>query len=85
MDLYLKGKTAIVSGASQGIGRAIAKELAMEGVKVFATARNEELLNNLKDEIVAAGERRRLFSCRTSLQQMHRKPSQQLHCRHWGR
>lgn len=55
MDLYLKGKTAIVSGASQGFGRAIAKELAMEGVKVFATARNEDLLDSLKDEIIAAG------------------------------
>lgn len=55
MDLYLKGKTALVTGASQGIGRAIAKELAIEGVKVFATARNEDLLNSLKEEVVAAG------------------------------
>jgi 3-oxoacyl-[acyl-carrier protein] reductase len=55
MDLYLKGKTAIVTGASQGIGRAIVKELAIEGVKVFATARNEDLLKSLKDEIVVAG------------------------------
>ncbi|SDG92659.1 SDR family NAD(P)-dependent oxidoreductase [Chitinophaga filiformis] len=55
MDLYLKGKTAVVSGASQGIGRAIAKELAAEGVKVFATARNEELLHSLREEIVAVG------------------------------
>jgi len=55
MDLYLKGKTAIVSGASQGFGRAITKELAIEGVKVFATARNEELLNSLKAEIAVAG------------------------------
>jgi len=55
MDLYLNGKTAVVSGASQGIGRAIAKELAIEGVKVFATARNEDLLGSLRDEIVAAG------------------------------
>jgi 3-oxoacyl-[acyl-carrier protein] reductase len=55
MDLYLKGKTAVVTGASQGIGRAIVKELALEGVKVLATARNEDLLNSLKDEIAAAG------------------------------
>ncbi|HVI47830.1 MAG TPA: SDR family oxidoreductase [Chitinophaga sp.] len=55
MDLYLKGKTAVVSGASQGFGRAIVKELAQEGVKVFATARNEALLNSLKEEIAAAG------------------------------
>lgn len=55
MDLYLKGKTAVVTGASQGIGRAVAKELALEGVKVFVTGRNEDLLRELKAEIVAAG------------------------------
>lgn len=55
MDLYLKGKNAIVTGASQGLGRAITKELAREGVKVFATARNEQLLTSLKDEINAEG------------------------------
>ena len=55
MDLYLKGKTAVVTGASQGLGRAITKELALEGVKVIATARNEVLLNSLKDEIREAG------------------------------
>lgn len=55
MDLYLKGKTAIVTGASQGLGRAIAKELAIEGVKVFAVARNRDLLNSLKNEVAALG------------------------------
>ncbi|MEJ1237433.1 SDR family oxidoreductase [Chryseolinea sp. T2] len=55
MDLYLKGKTAVVTGASKGMGRAIAKELAREGVKVFATGRNEELLSSLKDEIIESG------------------------------
>lgn len=55
MDLYLKGKTAIVTGASQGIGRAIVKELAAEGVKVFATGRNLALLNSLVNEVVGAG------------------------------
>lgn len=53
MDLHLKGKTAVVTGASQGIGRAIVKELAREGVRVFATARNESLLNTLRAEVEA--------------------------------
>lgn len=52
MDLNLKGKTAVVTGASQGLGRAIALELAREGVRVFGTARNEEMLNSLKKDIV---------------------------------
>lgn len=53
--MYLSGKTAVVTGGSQGIGRAIAKALAMEGVKVLVTARNPDLLQSLKAEIVAGG------------------------------
>lgn len=55
MDLQLSGKTALVTGASQGLGRAIAKTLAAEGVKILATARNEALLASLSQEIVEAG------------------------------
>ncbi|MDU4128250.1 MULTISPECIES: SDR family NAD(P)-dependent oxidoreductase [Pantoea] len=55
MDLYLKGKKAVVTGASQGLGRAIARTLAEEGVTVFATARNASLLNELKQEFICAG------------------------------
>ncbi|UVM40517.1 SDR family oxidoreductase [Pseudomonas sp. B21-017] len=55
MDMQLAGKTALVTGASQGLGRAIVKSLAAEGVKVFATARNEELLASLASEITDAG------------------------------
>lgn len=55
MELHLKGKTALVTGASMGIGRAIAKGLALEGVKVCITARRRELLEEFSKEIVAAG------------------------------
>ena len=41
MDLRLSGKTALVTGGSQGIGRAIACQLASEGVKVAIAARDE--------------------------------------------
>ena len=55
MDLQLRGKTALVTGASQGIGRAIAKALAAEGVRVCIAARRRELLDQLAQEIIAAG------------------------------
>ncbi len=55
MDLQLKGRTALVTGASTGIGRAIAAELAAEGVKMAVVARRRELLEMLAAEIAAAG------------------------------
>ncbi len=58
MDLQLHDKTALVTGASMGIGRAIAKGLAAEGVHLAAVARRAELLETLAEEIVAAGGRR---------------------------
>lgn len=44
MDLSLKGKTAIVCGSSQGIGRAIANQLANQGAQIIAYARNSDKL-----------------------------------------
>src|SRR5258708_34151045 len=55
MDLDLKSKTAVVTGASIGIGRAIAKALALEGVRVVAVARRKDLLEQLVQEVHAAG------------------------------
>jgi 3-oxoacyl-[acyl-carrier protein] reductase len=55
MDTQLKDKTALVTGASAGIGRACAKALALEGAQVAIVARRGELLEELAAEIVAAG------------------------------
>jgi 3-oxoacyl-[acyl-carrier protein] reductase len=55
MDLQLAGRTALVTGASTGIGRAIAKGLAREGVKLAVTGRQRGKLGALGDEIVADG------------------------------
>ena len=55
MDLRLAGRTALVTGASAGIGRGIAKALAAEGVRVAITARRIERLRELAAEIRAGG------------------------------
>ncbi|HWP13044.1 MAG TPA: SDR family oxidoreductase [Ramlibacter sp.] len=55
MDLQLKDKTALVTGASVGIGRGIALALAAEGVRLAVSARRVALLDELADEIVAQG------------------------------
>jgi 3-oxoacyl-[acyl-carrier protein] reductase len=55
MDLKLEGRTALVTGASMGIGRAIARALAAEGVEVCIAARRAELLEELAAEIESAG------------------------------
>jgi 3-oxoacyl-[acyl-carrier protein] reductase len=51
----LKDKVALVTGASQGIGRATARALAEAGAKVAAAARNADKLASLVAEIEAAG------------------------------
>lgn len=55
MDLQLGGKTALVTGASMGIGRAIARGLAAEGVRLCIVARRKNLLEELAQEIAAIG------------------------------
>lgn len=47
----LQDKIAIVTGASRGIGRAVAAELAREGANLTITGRDEETLNSVKEEI----------------------------------
>ena len=51
MELNIAGKAAIVTGASQGLGRAIARELAREGVRTLLVARNGDKLSALAGEI----------------------------------
>ncbi|HEY0095345.1 MAG TPA: SDR family NAD(P)-dependent oxidoreductase, partial [Archangium sp.] len=55
MDLDLKGRAALVTGSSRGIGRAIATALAREGVRVCLSARGAEGLEATAAELRASG------------------------------
>lgn len=57
MDLGIKGKVALVTGANRGIGKASALELAKEGCNLVITGRNEADLAKAEKEIKALGVR----------------------------
>jgi 3-oxoacyl-[acyl-carrier protein] reductase len=57
----LEGKTAFVTGASQGIGRACALELAKKGARIALAARNLTKLEAVAEEIAAAGGQAQTF------------------------
>jgi len=58
MKVQLFGKTALVTGASSGIGRALAKALGKQGVVLAVSARRKQALDSLADEIEKAGGKR---------------------------
>jgi len=58
VDLELKGKTAVVTGGSRGIGKAIARELALEGVDVAISARDQAALEATAAELASETGRR---------------------------
>lgn len=80
MDMKLDGKTCLVTGASIGIGRGIAKVMAAEGCRLAVLARRSGLLEELAAEIESAGHDRPLLIVEDLTQQgamdsIHRKIS----------
>jgi 3-oxoacyl-[acyl-carrier protein] reductase len=60
--MSLSERVAFVTGASQGIGRACALKLATAGAAIAVAARNQEKLNELTNEITAAGGKAAAFA-----------------------
>ncbi|MGH7338512.1 MAG: SDR family NAD(P)-dependent oxidoreductase [Myxococcota bacterium] len=58
----LDGKTALITGSSKGIGRAIAEALAAEGAQVVISSRKADACEQVAEEIEAAGGRARAFA-----------------------
>ncbi len=54
MDLGLRGRSVLITGASQGIGEGVARVFAEEGCNLHLTARNEENLAIVRDSILTA-------------------------------
>jgi NAD(P)-dependent dehydrogenase (short-subunit alcohol dehydrogenase family) len=55
MEINLKGRTAVITGASRGLGEAMAKALAVEGAQIALVARDRTRLERVRDDIVANG------------------------------
>lgn len=62
----LEGKNAVITGASQGLGKAIAEQFVREGAKLVICARNEPLLAKTAEELTASGGTVYTYTCDVS-------------------
>ena len=73
LKVDLSGQNAIVTGASQGLGRAMAIALAAAGARVACVARNEEKLKATLAEIEAAGGQGEVMAADVSIKETLRR------------
>ncbi|MEZ2746428.1 SDR family oxidoreductase [Halopseudomonas bauzanensis] len=63
MDLNLAGKRALVGGASQGLGAACARQLALQGAEIIALARSEDKLSEVIEQLPTAEGQKHGYIC----------------------
>jgi len=68
MSISWKNKTAVITGASSGVGASFARFLAQAGLHVVLTARREERLKDLQAEIIAQGGKADFFAADISIE-----------------
>jgi NAD(P)-dependent dehydrogenase (short-subunit alcohol dehydrogenase family) len=61
MEINLKGRTAVITGGSRGLGEAMAKALAGAGAQIALVARDRERLERVRGDVVAAGAAAEVF------------------------
>ena len=83
INVDLSGQVAIVTGASQGIGKACALELARNGARVACLARNADKLAATVAEIEAAGGQAGAFACSVTDRESVDKVVDEI-AEHWG-
>ena len=74
----LMGRRALVTGAGRGIGREIARQMALEGADVIINARKEPELLTLREEITAMGQKCPSAPCTTTCTPSTAAPSSRL-------
>ena len=73
MSGQLNGRTAVITGASKGLGKAMALALAAEGARVALVSRDASLLNQVAAEISAAGGRAQAFPADVTVEEQVRQ------------
>jgi short-subunit dehydrogenase len=81
-EISLRAKVALVTGGSRGLGLAIARELAREGVRLAICARNEEELRWAQEELQAMGAEVLASPCDVGDREQVRRMFEQIHTRY---
>lgn len=81
MEIKLKGRIAVISGGSRGLGEAMAKALAGAGAQIALVARDRERLQRVRDDIAASGGEAEVFVADVTRESDVAKLAQEIHAR----